>query len=180
MPARGIPYITNAGRGYFNRREVADLLNLMRALYADGDNLALAAALRSPLFGLSDAALYSLRSVGGSLWAVVTSESTLAGFPADEAEVLVFARRTLLALHPRARRARIADVLREAIDLTGYAVTLEGLPAGAQARANLQKLVDLAEQVGVVTLNQFLTYIEQVKTAEARESDAALDAENAV
>lgn len=180
LRARGIPYITNAGRGYFNRREVADLLNLMRALYADGDNLALAAALRSPLFGLSDAALYSLRALGGSLWSVVTADTLPADFPADETDALAFARRTLLALHPRARRARIADVLREAIERTGYAVTLEGLPAGAQARANLQKLVDLAEQVGVVTLNQFLTYIEQVKTAEARESDAALDAENAV
>lgn len=59
--ATGIPYVTIAGRGYFDRQEVWDLLNLLRALHNPGDDLALAAALRSPLFGLSDEALLALR-----------------------------------------------------------------------------------------------------------------------
>ena len=59
--AEGIPYLTIAGKGYFDRQEVWDLLNLLRALYNPADNLALAAALRSPLFSLSDDALLRLR-----------------------------------------------------------------------------------------------------------------------
>ncbi len=59
--AEGIPYLTIAGKGYFDRQEVWDLLNLLRALYNPADNLALAVALRSPLFSLSDDALLWLR-----------------------------------------------------------------------------------------------------------------------
>ncbi len=183
LRARDIPYITNAGRGYFNRPEVADLVTLLKALYNDGDHLALAAALHSPLFGFSDAALYSLRNSKPpqpSLWSAVTADAPPADFPEDERDALDFARRILLALKPRTRRARIADILREAIDATGYLAFLESQAHGTQSRANVQKLVEQAENTGVVTLSQFLTYVEQVKTAEARESDAALDAENAV
>ena len=59
--AEGIPYLTVAGKGYYDRQEVWDLLNLLRALYNPADDLALAAALRSPLFSLSDDALLALR-----------------------------------------------------------------------------------------------------------------------
>jgi len=181
LRVQGIPYITNAGRGYFNRQEVADLVTLLKALYNEGDHLALAAALHSPLFGLSDAALYALRGVPNpSLWEAVTVDAPPADFPDDERDALNFARRILLTLKPRARRARIADILREAVDATGYLAFLESQSHGTQSRANVQKLIEQAEKTGVVTLSQFLTYIEQVKTAEARESDAALDAENAV
>jgi len=181
LRAQSIPYITNAGRGYFDRPEVIDLIALLKALYNDGDHLSLAAVLHSPLFGLSDAALYTLRTAPNpSLWSAVTEDAPPDDFPEDERDVLDFARRVLLSLKPRARRARIADILREAIDATGYLAFLESQPHGTQSRANIQKLVEQAENTGVVTLSQFLTFIKQIKTAEARESDAALDAENAV
>jgi len=57
----GIPFVTTAGHGYFNRPEVTDLLRLLRALEAPSDDLALATALRSPLFSFSDEALLALR-----------------------------------------------------------------------------------------------------------------------
>ncbi|NJK33125.1 MAG: hypothetical protein HC927_12355, partial [Deltaproteobacteria bacterium] len=54
--AHGLPFVTVAGKGYYDRQEVWDLLNLLRALHNPNDDLTLAAALRSPLFGLSDEA----------------------------------------------------------------------------------------------------------------------------
>lgn len=180
LRTQGIPYITTAGRGYFDRQEVADLMSLLTALYNDGDHLALAATLRSPLFCLSDAALYALRQAGKSLWGVLTADQPPADFPSDELPALNFARSVLATLKTRTRRARIADILRDALDATGYLAFLESQAHGTQSRANVQKLIEQAETSGVVTLSQFLTYVEQVKSAEARESDAALDAENAV
>lgn len=59
--ASGVPYITFAGKGFYDRPEVWDLLNLLRALYNPADELALATALRSPLFSLSDDDLLALR-----------------------------------------------------------------------------------------------------------------------
>src|SRR5258706_16402066 len=78
LKTSAVPYVTIAGKGYYNRPEVWDLLNLLKALYNPFDDLSLACALRSPLYGLSDDDLLALRlqrTVEGvrlSLWAALT------------------------------------------------------------------------------------------------------------
>jgi ATP-dependent helicase/nuclease subunit A len=57
-----IPYQTVLGRGFYDRDEVRDLIQLLRFLDNRTDELALAAVLRSPLCGISDNALFALRS----------------------------------------------------------------------------------------------------------------------
>jgi len=49
------------GRGFYEREEITDLIQLLRFLDNKTDELALAAVLRSPLCGLSDNALLALR-----------------------------------------------------------------------------------------------------------------------
>jgi ATP-dependent exoDNAse (exonuclease V) beta subunit len=61
LEAAGIPFVTVAGRGFYDRPEIRDVLNLLRALANPWDDLALAGLLRSPAFGLSDAGLYRFR-----------------------------------------------------------------------------------------------------------------------
>src|SRR6185436_6255800 len=56
-----IPYQTVLGRGFYEREEITDLIQLLRFLDNKTDELALAAVLRSPLGGLSDNALLALR-----------------------------------------------------------------------------------------------------------------------
>jgi ATP-dependent exoDNAse (exonuclease V) beta subunit len=65
----GIPYLTTAGRGYYGRKEVQDLIHLLRVLDDPADELALVGVLRSPLFALDDATLLQLRFANPhSLW----------------------------------------------------------------------------------------------------------------
>jgi hypothetical protein len=64
----GIPFVTVAGRGFYDRPEIRDLINILRALADPVDDLAFAGLLRSPAFGLSDAALYLLRQSGQPYW----------------------------------------------------------------------------------------------------------------
>ena len=52
-----IPYQTVLGRGFYEREEITDLIQLLRFLDNKTDELALAAVLRSPLCGISDNAL---------------------------------------------------------------------------------------------------------------------------
>ena len=81
----GIPFVTVAGQGFYNRPEIRDVLNLLRALADPWDDLAMAGLLRSPAFGLSDAALYRLRWQGGAVqpyWIALKSDLTF--LPADE------------------------------------------------------------------------------------------------
>ena len=53
-----IPYQTVLGRGFYEREEITDLIQLLRFLDNKTDELALAAVLRSPLCGISDNALW--------------------------------------------------------------------------------------------------------------------------
>ena len=58
--AVGVPYLTVAGGGFYDRPEIRDLLNALRALADPTDDLALVGLLRSPACALSDPALYRL------------------------------------------------------------------------------------------------------------------------
>ncbi len=56
----GIPFVTIAGRGFYERPEVRDLLNALAAIADPHDDLALAGFLRSPVIGFTDAMLLQL------------------------------------------------------------------------------------------------------------------------
>ena len=181
--ALGLPFITVAGRGYYNRPEVWDLLNLLKALYNPADNLALAAVLRSPLFGLSDDALLALRLIADEagrpvlLWDALSVPDAV---PAGEAALVVFARDCLYNLAALAGRVTIAELLREAVNRTGFMATLTGLPDGARRRGNVEKLLAKAESSGRITLSAFEQYLDDLSEREARESEAQMAAEGRV
>ena len=59
--SQDIPFLAVAGRGYFDRQEVWDLLDMLRFLHNPADSLALATVLRSPIFAFSDDLLFALR-----------------------------------------------------------------------------------------------------------------------
>ena len=57
---RGIPVSTQAGKGFFRRQEVHDLIALTRVLADGRDTLALGALLRGPLVGLTEGNLLDI------------------------------------------------------------------------------------------------------------------------
>jgi ATP-dependent helicase/nuclease subunit A len=181
--AVGLPFVTFAGRGYYNRQEVWDLLNLLTALHNPADNLALATALRSPLFSLSDDALLALRLRRDEqdkrvpLWDALAA---LDGVPADEHDQVQFARAALLDLRALAGRVTISELLREALERTGYLATLTSLPDGARRRGNVEKLLEKARTTGYTTLGTFEQYLRDMSDREAREGEALVDVKDAV
>ncbi len=186
LRALGVPFVTVAGRGYYGRQEVRDLLNLLQALYTPSDNLALASALRSPLFGLSDDALYALRlppETGAPvplLWDALQAAEPHPLLPPDEVERVRFAAQTLRALTQQVGRVSIAALLRAALESTGFLATLSALPDGDQRRGNVEKLMQKALIGGRVALPDFVAYLRDMSAREIHEGDAALDAADAV
>ncbi|MEO8397653.1 MAG: 3'-5' exonuclease, partial [Chloroflexota bacterium] len=176
-------YLTVAGKGYYDRQEVWDLLNLLRALYNPLDNLSLAAALRSPLFSLSDDALLALRLITGDdgapipLWDALNHSQRVSG---EEAPLVQFARETLTDLRRKAGRITIAELLRLALEATGYLAILTGLPDGKRRRGNVEKLIDKAETSGRITLGAFTQYLKDMSENEVREGEATLESEGVV
>ena len=54
LEERGIPIATQAGKGFFRRQEVQDLIAVVRAISDSRDTLAFGALIRGPLVGLSE------------------------------------------------------------------------------------------------------------------------------
>lgn len=60
LERRGVPVATQAGKGFFWRQEIQDLIAVTRVLADPRDTLALGALLRGPLVGLTDEQLLDL------------------------------------------------------------------------------------------------------------------------
>lgn len=172
----GIPYLTVAGRGFFDRPEIRDLLNALQALSDPTDNLALVGLLRSPVFGFSDADLYELcrswieTGRGIPLW------GTLANWPGEKAGRAV---KIIAKLNRRAGRTPVASLLKLFLDETDYRAALRwaGHP---RATRNVSKLLADAHTSGLVGVREFLEYVDGLRSGAAREGEARAMAEEAV
>ena len=180
----GIPFVTISGRGFYDRPEIRDVLNLLLALADPADDLALAGLLRSPAFGLSDIALYQLRLQGKTptpYWTALHGDVSFLN-ETDQAS----AKRTLTILQtllPQVDREPVADLLSTLVDMTDYrAILAADDENGSNGRLwrNLDKLISDARKSGYVNVRDFLEYLSTLSDAGAREGEAPADALGAV
>lgn len=182
MERAGIPFVTVAGRGFYTRPEVRDLLNALTAIADPADNLALAGLLRSPAFGLTDAALYLLRwsddETRRNIWDALHTEP----LPLDKPDAAraALARETITRLHGLAGRTPVAQVLKDLLDATHYLAALRLTPGGDRLRRNVDKLLTDAHRSGMVSIAEFLEYVGALRDAAAREGEAPIEAGGAV
>ena len=178
--AAGLPYLTVSGRGYFDRPEVRDLIALLSVLHSPADDLNLAVALRSPLFGLSDETLYRLRwhtPLGSPSGKEISYAAALQDPPpTSQVENVRFAAQVLEVLWQVAGRMDPWRLLRRVLDLTGYeaALALNDSDSGGsgRSRSNVLKLLDMARQRSTESLSKFLNGLRDLSAREAREGEA--------
>lgn len=173
-----VPYVTIAGRGFYNRQEITDLSNLLAFLASPSDSLRLAAALRSPMFALSDETLFRLALTGRTLWESLCDERV--EHADDEREAVAFAREVLKRLHAIAGRMSAAEIIIAALAETGYQATLMALPRGERRTANIEKFIEQARALPSVTLSDLVERIKDLKFREAREGEATVEEAGAV
>ena len=190
-----IPYQTVLGRGFYEREEITDLIQLLRFLDNKTDELALAAVLRSPLCGLSDNALLALRCA--PLVADVETTDPMPGFvptrwlysalrrhheiayiSAEEHKLLDRAAKLISELVARRHHYSIQDLLRFAINESEYMTVIAANFDGAQRLANVQRLFTLAarfEGSGTHLIRDFVRYVEEFEAIGSRESEGQID-----
>ncbi|HEY0095361.1 MAG TPA: UvrD-helicase domain-containing protein, partial [Archangium sp.] len=175
----GIPHRVLRGRGFYGAQEVLDLSSLLSLLADPEDALAFAAVLRSPLVGLSDAALFRLAGPEGlSLPAVERlGSSALEGLPEGERVRL----ERFLTVLPELRRERdrlgVRALLQVALAATDYREALAGTPYAEQASANVEKLFALADrrdERGTGGCMNFARELQRLANEEPNESQADL------
>ena len=154
-----IPYLVNRGKGFYDTREVVDLIHMLRVLVNPLDEISMAAVLRSPFVGASDEDLLRLFVSHAPMGACSNFFDQLARW--------------------RATRdyTAIDQLLLRAIDECGYQY-----PVGPRGAANIEKFLAQARAAsGRQTLAEFVEEIEILRESKPREPDAPPeDSANAV
>ena len=186
----GIPFLTVQGKGFYQREEITDLIQLLRFLDNTTDELALAAILRSPLGGISDNTLFAMRCAP---WREEPDEPThlhrrnlLRALRRhreikfiDDGEQLALDRIAAWIEDMIGRRNRygIADLLRYAVSSSEFLTIIAANFDGAQRVANVEKLFRLAEQFEKSghLIRDFVHYVEEFEAIGGREGEGQMD-----
>ncbi|HLG14118.1 MAG TPA: UvrD-helicase domain-containing protein [Blastocatellia bacterium] len=197
----GIPYQTVQGKGFYEREEITDLIQLLRVLDNRTDELALAAVLRSPLGGVSDDALLALRAApladgddeqgrlrrrrgARDLFDALRHHRRIDFIDPRERPMLDAVAQLLDRLLELRSRVSLSELLRSALRWSEYRAVIAATFDGAQRLANVEKLLTLAERFersGAHTIRDFVRFVRDFEKAGGRESEGQIDdAANAV
>ncbi len=171
----GVPFRVEAGKAFYQRREVRDALLGLRAVADAADPLAVYGALHSTLFGFTDDRLYLFHVAGGCFDYLAEQP------PAADPEV-VAALRVLRDVHSRVHEQPIDHILADLLRRTwAFEAAAAWGDASGQAVRNLEKLLQKArafaaeEQAG---LSAFVRWAqEQLTAADESESQPDDDAD---
>ena len=187
----GVPFYVVAGRGFYDRAETRDLLEVLRFLDNSTDELALAATLRSPLFGVSDETLLGLRADrlavaqatgrrprsadDRPLWKAVVDHRRATLVSGEQQEVLGRAVEVLQALRAMRNQMPISALLRELIRRTQIDAVVAASDDGEQRLSNIEKLISIArsfERGSGRLLGDFTEYVREFNRLETDEAEA--------
>ena len=135
--AAGVPFVTDGGRGFYDKFEVGAAVSVLSAVARPRDPLALAAALRSPLYGFSDVdiARYFLKEQ--------EPPDEKIQEPSGELKKAVW---EILLFHDKKKDSSARALLEEIYDRTRAFELFLACSDGEQRVANLLKLLDLAHE----------------------------------
>jgi ATP-dependent helicase/nuclease subunit A len=174
----GIPYVTVAGRGFFDRPEIREVVNMLRALAEPWNDAAMVGFLRSAAIGMTDGGIFRLRYSPDGPQALADSIRQLRlDEPGDET-ARQRAIACLDALQPLVDRLPVASLLKRLIDWTDARAMLATI--GQRPWANLDKLLSDARSSELTRVREFLAYLDVLKDVGVREGEAAADPLGAV
>ena len=182
LEQRGIAVATQAGKGFYQRQEVQDLIAITRVLANGRDTLALGALLRGPLVGLTEEELLDLvwdqpRDAGRpDLLPRLTINMDL------EAVVHPVAKEVLTRLQGLRRRINAAtphQLIAEAVDALNVRAILLQRHQGQAERplANVDLFLSLSRPYGVRGLRAFAQSMTEAWAGEARSAEGRPDAQ---
>lgn len=175
----GIPYYNVGGKGFYQRQEIIDLINGLKAISNPYDTISTIGFLRGPMVGISDKTLYwLLRYKEDNL--LKTLDKDIPYIERDDKEKTLKAKKILTKLIIAKNLHGINLLLRELINRTYYLEVLLLNQGGKQLVANVYKLLEIARDFDknfVGSLEDFIDYMEKLKSSD--EAQAKIESENA-
>ncbi len=162
LSARGVAHVLVGGRSFHDKPELLALRNALSAIEWPDDELHVYAALRGPLFALTDDQLLVWRGAHGRLLPTRTlDEAQLATLDASQREVA--ASLALLRKLHRARNQRpAAETIGALLDALRAHVGLALGNAGEQALANLLRAQELARRFEAAGTTSFRAFVQRL------------------
>lgn len=160
LRARGIPFRVAGGANFYQRAEVKCAVALFRAVDEPSDSIAVVAALRSPLFAISDADLAAWSVRGGSF--DPTAKPCAEGPPSVRIALSLIA-----ALHARRHATSLAAFVDDCFAATRMLEIFHLKPGGEGRVANLTRFVDIARRLEAQGLGTFRAFVREVRQLEA-------------
>jgi ATP-dependent helicase/nuclease subunit A len=170
LQAADIPTYALLAEGFYERREIWDLILALETLRDPRDDRALLGFLRSPFVGVKDETLLDLvRQTTRPVW------TRIGQVKVAEQDLLEFGIE-LVRDHSTLRdRIPIHELLASLLDRSGYLAHLVVLgPAGQQPLANVRKFLRLAREFRDGNVGDFLRATREAKKREDQESDERL------
>ncbi len=174
----GFDYHTIGGSAFYAQQEVHDVINLLSVVEDPFDEVALAGALRSPFFGISDEGLFRLAATlpDGGLTAGLYRLDEIPGLSNLDRSRAARALELLSQWRSDKDRVPMARLVARILDESGFegAVVCEFL--GDRKLANTRKIVRLArdfDRQGGFTLADFVGRLRADLENEPREEQAA-------
>lgn len=175
LAAEGIPVHMENTRGFFDTREISIMVSLFQIIDNPRQDIPLAAVLRSPVFGFTDDELAILR---GKDKKRDFYESLLAYEEDDElGEKVQHFLKLLQRFRKRMTYVTVADMIQDIYDCTKMDYILMAMKNGAQRKANLDMLMEVAREFDSTSykgLYQFVRYISGIKKRDEDLGEANL------
>lgn len=178
----GIPAYADSRTGYFEAYEVRVLLDYLRLLDNQKQDLPLAAVLASPIVGLNAQEMAKIRLAKPDGTFYEAAENYAAGKGTTEnnediEQIVVVIdeklKKKLIDFYSNIKMYReqlpyltIHELLWKVLDETGYGLYVSAMPGGEQRKANIEMLVEKAvafESTSYKGLFHFIRYIEQLE-----------------
>jgi len=135
----GIPYQEVGGRTFFHTDDVRGLVFALKAIDDPTDTVSLFGALKSPVIGISDQALFDFVSAGNRF--------TIFGGEEPGADTLNLALVLFRNLHHRRETLRPSGVLKELFDASGICHIVVSEPNGVQKSSKYFRLLELVYEI---------------------------------
>jgi exodeoxyribonuclease-5 len=179
LEASEIPIATQAGKGFFRRQEVQDLIAVARAIADRRDTFALGALLRGPLVGLTEEEIAdeiaSLQNAAGTTqWLHLWTDPTRINNPVLKQTMVV-----LQILARKARRTTPYQLLAEAMEELQVRPILSARhPRGAErALANVELVLEMARAYAARGIADFARALWERWADEDAQTEGRPDAE---
>jgi ATP-dependent helicase/nuclease subunit A len=161
----GLPFTVHRGKGFFRCEEVMEMVQLLNYLVDERQKISLLAALRSPIFGLTDPEIFDL---------FYGRTTTLEQFQASETPYVREAGAYMRRWRFLSGRLSAAELIRAIIADRSLTAVYSAHPDGLQRMANMEKLIEEARRFQVEgngSLPEFVRHCLRM-AAEEEEGEA--------